>query len=102
MGSERKPLDLETIREREMSVRDPRMYQPETIRALYLNDVTALLAEVEHLRATQQAFLGKSAADGRVAMSLPVKVQALRAEVERLASDFHTRNESPSCSATAV
>ncbi len=42
MGSERKPLDLETIREREMSVRDPRMYQPETIRALYLNDVTAL------------------------------------------------------------
>ena len=82
--------------------RDPGMYQPETIRALYLNDVTALLAEVEHLRATQQAFLGKSGADGQSAMSLSVKVQALRAEVERLASDFHTRNELPSCSATAV
>lgn len=99
MGCEPKRLELEAIREREMSIRDPKSYQPETIRAFYLNDVGALLAEVERLRVVQQESCGSQPGpnvNSRMATDMQTRVLALRIEVERLASGFHTRNEPPS------
>ena len=95
MGSQWKSLDLERIRVRAMQVRDPKLYEPDAIRAFYLNDIGALLTEVERLRASPMGSGGEGTEepedDGRHSQT---KIRALRAEIERLTSDFRARAES--------
>ena len=63
---------------------------PETLRANYLNDVSALLAEVETLR-EQQSLLDGLAGDPENLRGAERKVSELRADIERQAARFHVR-----------
>ncbi len=90
MFHERKRIDLEPIRERERFMRSSQECPPETLRANYLNDVSALLAEVENLR-EQQSLLDGLAGDPENLRGAERKVSELRADIERQAARFHVR-----------
>ena len=90
MFRERKRLDLEPIRERECFLRSSQDYPLDTLRANYLNDISALLAEVENLR-EQLSIRERLASAGANRPRVERKVSELRADIERLAERFHVR-----------